>query len=179
MPRRDRDHDDDFGDDRPRPKRKGNAGLIIGLAIAGGLLLLLIAGAAAVGIYFLGKRNAGPNGGPVAAQAAVPAGGHAEPAPAEVPPGKRVWSRNDFAVAVEGKTKDEVIAAVGRPDETKESVNDPLIIRGNAKFAPREIERLYDWWLFRDRVMNAITGKPYARVLVRFDGNKADKVIYE
>jgi hypothetical protein len=91
-----------------------------------------------------------------------------------------VLSRKEFEAAVRGKTKDEVVAAVGRPDETRELVPEPGGAgrpggRGKGDLAADR----FDWWEFRDRVRDEAAGKPYAAVRVRFgaDGT-ADRIEY-
>ena len=82
------------------------------------------------------------------------------------------FTRKQFEDKVRGKTREEVIAAVGRPDETREKVaGEDLRPAGGALLQ-------YDWWIFRGRVMNDATAKP-SQVAVRFNyDGKADRFEY-
>jgi len=91
-----------------------------------------------------------------------------------------VLSRKEFEAAVRGMKQNEIVAAVGRPDETREQVPEPGAVAapdGRGK-GERATER-FDWWVFRDRVKNDATGKPYDSVRVRFGADgKADRIEY-
>jgi hypothetical protein len=87
----------------------------------------------------------------------------------------KLMSKKEFETAVGGKTRDQIAATVGRPDETREKVRGESFNTGPAG----NITWVYDWWLFHDRVLNDATGRPYAVVAIRFNyDGKADRVEY-
>jgi len=90
------------------------------------------------------------------------------PKPAEAGPRlpAGVISRQEFEAAVRGKTRDQVTAAVGRPDETREKVPAGTYNAGLGQ----KLTFTYDWWYYKGRVMNDATGRPYAAVGIRFGG---------
>jgi hypothetical protein len=178
MPRRRYEDDDDY---LPEPPRRSNPGLVVGLVVGGAVLALVAVGGLAV-LFFarasavrdeavaardaeakrvgLGDEEAARRGRELAREKAAPA-----------------MTRSEFEKAVRGKTQAEIIAAVGRPDDTRENVPGETLrgagpLGGNITFN-------YNWWVFRNRVMNEATGKPYATVAIRFghDG-KADRFDY-
>jgi hypothetical protein len=77
-------------------------------------------------------------------------------------------TKKEFEAAVRGKTKDQIITAVGRPDETRENVP-----QQSRQTTPDGVGAgpgptfHFDWWVYRGRVMNEATGRPYAEVRVR------------
>lgn len=76
--------------------------------------------------------------------------GKAPPAPPAVQPAKPdPVTREEFKKAVEGKTPDEVVEAVGKPDQTSES--------GGRKY-----------WYYDRRTTDPTTGKTDARAQVVF-----------
>jgi hypothetical protein len=182
MPRPNDRDEYDRDDPRPRPK-KSNTGLIIGLVVGGGLLMLLVCGGALVLLGWVAMPRGAMQQNPPADATAVQPAGKAElvaaPEPAAKPPAARPsMSRAAFETAVRGRTRDEVIAAVGRPDETRERVPGE-VLRGAGPLGGN-ITLQYDWWHFHDRVTNDATAKPYTLVRVRFsyDG-KADRFEYQ
>jgi hypothetical protein len=128
MPRdRFRDDNREDYDEQPRRKSGGNKGLIIGLAVGGGLLLICLA-ASLVPVFLLGWRGAAAPA-PVIAPAPVviadPAA-DAKKAPmgkgieaARQPKEVKVYTRDEFTTLVTGKTMDEVKALLGNPTVTK------------------------------------------------------------
>jgi hypothetical protein len=138
MPRRDRDdddRDDDF-DDRPRPDRGGNPVMIV-LVVAGGLLFLIVL--ACAGLWFVGSRAANQAVERAEAEAAKEAA--------------MVMTREQWEKAVMGKTPDELIASVGRPNRTIDNPDKTL------------------WrWSYFDRVTNPVTGQADSVTLEFEDG---------
>jgi hypothetical protein len=128
MPR----YDDDSGDDLPRRKSGMSPGLVVGLVLGGVLFVTVIVG----GLVF--AVVAGPKAGATQRAAAA----------------NRVWTRDEFRAAVMGKTPEEVIAAVGRPDGTDDAPDGrPLV------------------WYYWDRVMNPATGDTDSGIL-DFEGGR-------
>jgi hypothetical protein len=87
-------------------------------------------------------------------------------------------TRKAFEAAVRGKTPEQVTAAVGRPDDTREKVpGETTFIPG--PFGGQSITYGFDWWVYRGRVINEATGQPYRAVAVRFgDGRRVDQFEY-
>jgi hypothetical protein len=80
---------------------------------------------------------------------------------------------------VRDKTRNEVVAAVGRPNETREKVLQYGPVFAGGKDTGERVPYYFDWWIYRDRVVNEGTGKPYPAVRVRFNENgKADLIVY-
>jgi hypothetical protein len=81
----------------------------------------------------------------------------------------KVFSKKEFEALVLNKTKQQIIGAVGRPDDTTTDVDRP---KGVISF-------LQEYWYFRDRVLNEDTGKPYrvARVFIK-QGDEAYRIDY-
>jgi hypothetical protein len=132
-------------DDRSRPS---HTGVIIGMCIAGAFLFLFLAGMAF--ILIRGVEKEADKGDSVAPKQ----------------PALKVWSKQDFEQAVLNKSTAEVIATVGRPDDT-ETNNGPSV--GLLVTAT---------WYYRNRVMNDVTGRPYAYVMVQVQQHKqVDQVI--
>ncbi len=63
--------------------------------------------------------------------------------------------RSEFEKAVVNRRKEDIIAAVGRPDDTQE-----------LPFNPQRPSVLAAKWIYRNRVKNADTGKAYAVVAI-------------
>jgi hypothetical protein len=106
------------------------------------------------------------------------AAGRAErgPAPRVVGDRPRLGGK-DFEAAVRGKTRDEVTKAVGRPDHTREEILEGGRVAQDAKDAGRAVAARFDWWVYRERVTNDATGKPYAEARVRFGADgRADRI---
>jgi hypothetical protein len=88
-------------------------------------------------------------------------------------------SQQDFERKVKDKTQKEVIAAVGRPNETRERVLEHGPVFEGGKDTGERVPYHFDWWTYRERVINAATGKPYPAVRVRFnEDGKADLILY-
>jgi hypothetical protein len=186
MPRT-RFEDDPRDDDFPaRPARSGNGGLLVVLLVAGALLVVVVCGG---GLAFLFMARTAVREQDVAVaerQEAIAEANQAEiraqapKAAAAKGTARAPMARAAFEAAVRGKKQDEVVAAVGRPDETREQVPEPggVLQPGGRDKGEKAADR-FDWWVFRDRVKNEATGKPYASVRVRFgpDG-KADRIEY-
>ncbi len=152
--------------DDERPAKKGN-GLAIGLAIGGGVLALLLVGGCIVGVVFIRGAKKVVEQAESKEQAA---GGAAKVEPKAGTP-RKVISRKEFEAAVSGRTRDQITAVVGRPDDTKDNVPGQGGV-GRVTFT-------YNWWYFWDRVANEATGKPYPIVAVRFNANGiADRIDY-
>lgn len=75
------------------------------------------------------------------------------------PPGPPVYSRPEFTRLVMGKPEDEVIQAVGRPDETSD-------------------DRDARYWHFKNRTRDPITGEEDTDVQVVIKGGKVADVNY-
>lgn len=82
--------------------------------------------------------------------------------------GDGTFTRKEFEALVIGKTKNQIIAAVGRPDDTTDQV----------PRHPRVLALHTEWWYYHKRVINDDTGNPYsiARVYMTYD--KAYQVDY-
>lgn len=106
------DDGDDFNASPPQRKNRSN-GLVIGLLVAGGIVVLLVA-IGVVGLVSWLHEPPNAMDGPVAM-----AVDH-QPAPAlmkeEV---RRTFTRDDFTQLVMGRSRDEVVAAVGRQPDTR------------------------------------------------------------
>jgi hypothetical protein len=189
MPQRDDlgeadDYRDDFSSDRPR--KTTNPALVVGLVLGGVLLLVLLVcgGFAAVFLF----RGADPPGPMAVQQAAVADAAIRQPDPVLGPEPAvpdagatrpTTLSRKDFEDKVRDKTRNEVIAAVGRPNETREKVLQYGPVFEGGKNTGERVPYYFDWWIYRDRVINETTGKPYSAVRVRFNENgKADVIAY-
>src|SRR4051812_16005132 len=81
------------------------------------------------------------------------------PAGATEPAAPKAWTRDEFKALVMGKTPDEVIAAVGKPDETREDD------RGQT-------------WYYKNRTLDPITSKADYQVRVRFRDGLVANVTY-
>ena len=103
---------------------------IAGMAIVGGAALLL-------GALF---------GGVVGYRVGKPATTSVETTPA----GKQIYTRNEFRGAVIGKRQEQVLAAVGKPDRTKEDTG-------------AGVE-----WIYYDTCRDPLTGKIDPFTYVRF-----------
>jgi hypothetical protein len=150
MPPPDRRYDwrDDYDE---QPRRSGTSpGLILALVLGG--LLLLVVGCGAV---FLFRYWA----------TAIPPANATAPVVVQADPAKgakgitRVYTRQEFRDLVMGKVQDEVIAAVGKPDETSE---DGDVVR----------------WTYGGRVRDPGPGQPAATPVVVFREGKAAEVQY-
>ena len=178
----DRFGDDPRDDDFPhRPQGSGN-GLLVGLLVAGGLLVVLVCGGG-LAFLFLARTAVREEAAVVAdRQAAIQAENAAEARVAEGKAGgmRPRLSRTDFEAAVRGKTRDEVTKAVGRPDRTREEIHEPGSVAKEGKGAAPVVTARFDWWVYRDRVTDEATGKPYAEVSVRFGpAGQADRFEYK
>jgi hypothetical protein len=175
--------DDPRDDDFPaRPERSGPGGLLVVLLVAGALLVVVVCGGG-LAFLFLARTAVREQDAVVAErQAAVAEANQAEiraqaPKAAAAKGGARpVMARAAFEAAVRGKTRAEIVAAVGPPDETRDGVP---VLQPDGRDAGKAVAVQFDWWVFRDRVKDEATGKPYATVRVRFgpDG-KADRIEY-
>jgi hypothetical protein len=183
------DDADDYRDDSPRvpPRRQSGGNPVLIIALVGGAVLV-VALLACGGLFFLGWRApqaperqpdevalvepaGGKAGGGVAEPPTVP--GKAAPAgpPKPAEPKQVLFSRKDFESAVLNKSKQQVIDAVGRPDDTTDNVPRPT--------GRNVISFHSEWWYFRNRVLNPDTGKPYPIARVWIDqGDKAFRIDY-
>jgi hypothetical protein len=181
MPRRRLDDDDDYADDMdPRPgRRSSGTGLVVGLVVGGALLaLLLVIGAGA--LFF--ARTAAVRQEAVAARddeskrvglGDEEAARRGKELARERGGAAKAYTRAEFSRLVTGKTGDEIIAAVGRPDETRKNVP------GETKRDGVIVTETHDWFIFRDRVLNDETGKPFWSAEVRFNAKgRADRIDY-
>jgi hypothetical protein len=174
MPRA-RFEDDPRDDDFPARRGRSNSGLLIGLLVGGGILVVLVCGGGLAAFFFArtavrereadaraevqAVRQADRRVVADAAERAVP-----NPQPADRP----LLSRKDFEAAVRGKTRDQIIAAVGRPDETREQTERGKVLTPGGRDTGERIGSwTVEWWVYRDRVANDATGKPYPTVRVR------------
>ena len=83
-------------------RRELNTGLLIGIGIAGLAIALVVGGSCVVGVWWLAKDR------PPDVQPTRTATGNE----------RKPYTREEFKALVMGKTPDEVIAAIGRPDKT-------------------------------------------------------------
>jgi hypothetical protein len=142
------DERDDYDD---QPRRPGTSPVLILALVFGGLLVLGVVGCGVFG--FLAFRAApvpaGAPGADVDETSGIPDPKNPEP----------FYTRQRFRELVMGKTPDEVIGAVGRPDETTEAGD---VIR----------------WTYRDRVREPGPGKRSATPVVVFREGKVAEVQY-
>jgi hypothetical protein len=175
--------EDDPRDDYPaRPERSGNGGLLVVLLVAGALLVVVVCGG---GLAFLFMARTAVREQDVAVaerQEAIAEANQAEiraqaPKAAAAKGGARpVMARAAFEAAVRGKTRAEIVAAAGPPDETRDGLPG---LKPDGRDAGQPVDIKLDWWVFRDRVKDEATGKPYATVRVRFDADgRADRIEY-
>ena len=182
MSRRRLDDDDDYADDmdpNSDRRRSSSAGWVGGLIVGGVLLaLLLIIG---VGALFFVRTAAVRQEAIAARDAEAKRVGLGDEEAArrgrelvrEKGGVAKTYTRDEFRRLVMGKTGDEIVAAVGRPDDARKDVagetrRDGVIVTEN-----------HDWWEFRDRVLNDATGKPFSRAAVRFNNKgQADRLDY-
>ena len=181
MPRN-RFEDDLRDDDLPHQPERSGSGLLVGLLVAGGLLVVLVCGGG-LAFLFMARTAVREEAAAVAdRQAAIQAENAAEARVADGKAGgmRPVLSRKDFEAAVRGKTRDEVTKAIGRPDHTREEIHEQGPAGKEVKDAERVVTARVDWWMYRDRVSNEATGKPYAEVRVRFGPTgQADRFEYK
>ena len=81
------------------------------------------------------------------------------PAPAPVAPAAKLPTREEFKSMVMGKTPDEVIAAVGRPNSTSEDTTSDRSL-----------------WHYHSFVIDPITGNAGLSTQVVFEGGKVVKI---
>jgi hypothetical protein len=176
MPRR-RFADDDR-DDGPPDRSRNNTPLLLTLLLGGGILLLvLVVGGGLVAYLAIGRAKARADAAYARAEAAEAAarapdfrepdlhgGAAANVPPVAAPPARPVLSRQDFEAAVRWKNGDQIIAAVGRPDDTRDGGG---------------VTTKFEWWIFRGRVMNPATGKPYPVASVQMEyGKQTGRIEY-
>jgi len=192
MPRQDEFDDvDDYRDDfsAERPRKTTNPALTVALVLGGGLLLgLLVCGGFVAVFLFRGADAPAPMAAqrvdvanPAAMRPAEPQPG-LDPVPAEPEAGATnpaPLSQQDFERKVKDKSRKEVIAAVGQPNEIREKVLEHGTVVVGGKETGERVPYIFDWWTYRDRVINEATGKPYPVVRVRFnEDGKADFILY-
>jgi hypothetical protein len=166
MPRR---FDDD---DEPRT-RQSNSPLIVILALVAAFLMLVVVGGGTAAYVMVSRaRHAEAVARAEAAESAARAQGRqvvnpmgeqlerVQPAPA------RILTKKEFEAAVVGHTKDEIIAAIGGPDDTREKIL-ATRVPGAGPGRVSGVSFSYTWCVFRNRVLNDDTGKLYASVAVR------------
>jgi outer membrane protein assembly factor BamE (lipoprotein component of BamABCDE complex) len=114
MPR----HDPDRDDYREPPRRQSSNATVIVLIVVVAVLLVVVVACGA--LFFLGWRTADrlEEMADVRAEQAK-AKAVIQPAGEKVGDSKRIYTRDEFRKLVMGKTPDEVIAAVGKPDHTQ------------------------------------------------------------
>lgn len=145
MPRRDRSEDDDS--DRPRPTTGSNTVLVV-LAAVGVVCFVLIVGCG--GFLWFGMR-----GIKEVAEDEKAAAEARDAKAAELP------TREQFDAKWVGKTKDEVLAGLGKPDATN-------------KAGPS------DFWMYRNRTRDAATGKVYFDTTLWFDDHgRVERVTHQ
>jgi hypothetical protein len=172
----DRFGDDPRDDDFPHRPQGSGSGLLVGLLVAGGLLVVLVCGGG-LAFLFLARTAAREEAVAVAdRQAAIQAENAAEAKAGGMRP---LLSRKDFEAAVRGKTRDAVTRAVGRPHHTREEIHEQGPAAKDGKDAEPVVAARFDWWVFRNRVNDDVTGKLYAEVRVRFGADgRADRIEY-
>jgi len=141
--------EDDFRDGRP-PSRSGASPVLIVALILGSVLLVVVAGCAVLGFAFTRAVQV--------ADEAVQAEAEARPDAAKGET-KRVYTRQEFRELVMGKTPDEVIAAVGKPDRTADDDNSQV-------------------WRYDERTRDPVTGKADDNTHVYFENGKVTRVSY-
>jgi hypothetical protein len=152
MARPDRFDEDEEGYERGRPPRPSTPPVLRIALVLGGMLVLSVAACGALGFFW--TRAA------VQEERAVQAEAEAEVAAGKAAKGtQRVHTRQEFRDLVTGKTPDEVIAAVGKPDDTREE---------------GDLTR----WTYGGRVQDPGPGQPAADPVVVFRAGKAAEVQY-
>ena len=104
------------------------------LAVVGGLLLLL-AGCAVVGLIVFTRTK---------------------PGPAPVIESRKTFTREEFKAAVLGKTKDQILTLLGKPDSTSGGRS--------------------DGWSYNRITVDPISGKTDTRTWVWFNGDTVDRI---
>ncbi|HKB00942.1 MAG TPA: hypothetical protein VKD90_01925 [Gemmataceae bacterium] len=147
MPRR----FDERADYDDQPHRRQTSGLVIVVIVLGSLMLFGVV--ACVGLLLFGWTSAPkPMGGPAAVVV--------QNDPDEIIAGtRRIYSQKEFRDLVLGKTPDEVVAAVGKPDITDQEAD---TVR----------------WTYRGRVKGPRADDPVAAAVVVFRDGKAAEVEY-
>lgn len=116
---------------RDEPPKKSNTGLIVALVAGIPILFCVVGVAGVVGLRYFGKK---------------------EPTKAEA---KELPTRDEFRATWMGKTKDEVLAGLGKPDNTAET----------------DYGRLKETWHYNKPIYarDPVTGKPELAIHIRFD----------
>jgi outer membrane protein assembly factor BamE (lipoprotein component of BamABCDE complex) len=95
----------------------------------------------------------------VSATAIVGCGGPAVTTADEKGPAAKTWTREEFRQLVVGKSADEVISAVGRPDKTSDNGGDP-------------------YWYYWDKTVDPTSGKTDSNAQVVFKHGQVARVNY-
>jgi hypothetical protein len=152
MPRHQWDDGDDDYRERPYPRRPGMSPVLIIALVVGGLLML---GLVACGVVGLFAWRVAPQ--PAGQPAAVETGPAEQMAHLGGTKGKRIYARAEFKELVMGKTADEVIAAVGKPDRT-------------------EADEFGTYWHYRGRTTDPVTGKTDPDTRLEFKEGRVSEV---
>lgn len=134
-----RDEYDDDEDDR-RPVKRGGLppALVVLLAVGGGCVFLAVA--VGVGALMLAGRTV-------------------ETRPTQTEPANKLYTRDEFRKLLVGKTADEVLQAVGKPDSTSETA-------------------LGAYWYYRHKTTDPVTGQTDANAQVCFSNGQVVRINY-
>ena len=80
--------------------------------------------------------------------------------PPDTAPARKLWTRDEFKAAVQGKSQADVISAVGRPDSTRDG-------EWGAQF-----------WLYDGLTINPVTNKPDPSTRVEWRNGQIWQVVY-
>lgn len=156
---------DDFDDHYGNEPEKSSSWPIVLLLLGGGLLLLIVVGVIGAGILTLRHEAAAVNARAEAHLEAQKVQAEAMRPDANVvrPSGKgdatrRIYSRDDFEKTLRGQRIAKVVAELGEPDEK-------LMMARDRSDPDKPAER----WIYRDRVNNPATGKPFNRAAIILD----------
>ena len=178
--------DSRFEDDRdhPTPTPRGVGPIILLLAAGAVTVVLVCAGGAAWLLWFQRQRDVRAADERIAAAvraeqvrlAGEKGAPEREVGPAPRVVGGRQLGRREFDAAVRGKSRDQIVAAVGPPEDVRERV----YVEERPPGPRNRVHGWFaDWLVFRNRVTDDATGAVYAEVRVRIgpDG-KADRIEY-
>jgi outer membrane protein assembly factor BamE (lipoprotein component of BamABCDE complex) len=90
---------------------------------------------------------------------ALTAGRQAETRPTQTEPANKLYTRDEFRKLLVGKTADEVLQAVGKPDSTSETA-------------------LGAYWYYRHKTTDPVTGQTDANAQVCFSNGQVVRINY-